>query len=57
MPSKTLQQNLKSNEIILHLDFSKNYKNQQQHSVILLSHCSQHVATLDKWMAVLLKSR
>ena len=28
-----LKQNLKFNEIILHVDFSENYKNQQQHKV------------------------
>ena len=28
-----LKQNLKSNKIILHLDSSKSYKNQQQHKV------------------------
>ena len=30
---KELKQNLKSMEITFHVDFSKNYKNQQQHEV------------------------
>ena len=30
---KELKQNLKSKEIIFHVDFSKSYKNQQQHEV------------------------
>ena len=30
---KELKQNLKSKEIVFHVDFSKNCKNQQQHEV------------------------